>query len=117
MKTVLIVDDDPSIREVTALALSYDGKYQVLAAATGAEGLTLAERRHPDVMLLDVKMPGMDGFEVMERMRQSELTVPVIVISAHGDITTAVNAMRLGAYDFMEKPFTCLLYTSDAADE
>ena len=106
MKTVLIVDDDPSIREVTALALSYDGKYQVLAAATGAEGLTLAERRHPDVMLLDVKMPGMDGFEVMERMRQSELTVPVIVISAHGDITTAVNAMRLGAYDFMEKPFT-----------
>ena len=103
MKTVLIVDDDPSIRETVAETLHYDG-YKTLAASTGAEGLTMAERQRPDVMLLDVKMPGMDGFEVLQRLKASAIDVPVIVISGHGDIDTAVQAVKLGAYDFMEKP-------------
>ncbi len=106
MKTVLIVDDDPSIRDITAQALRYGDQYDVLTASTGAEGLTMAERHRPDVMLLDVKMPGMDGLEVLQRLRQAESEVPVIVISAHGNVETAVAAVKGGAYDFLEKPFS-----------
>jgi two-component system nitrogen regulation response regulator NtrX len=103
VKTVLIVDDDPSIRETVAETLRYEG-YETLAASTGAEGLKLAERHRPDVMLLDVKMPGMDGFEVLQRLRATAIGVPVVVISGHGNIETAVQAVKQGAYDFLEKP-------------
>ena len=104
MKTILIVDDDPSIRETAAESLRYEG-YEVIQASTGAEGLTLAERQRPDAMLLDIKMPGMDGFEVLQRLRAADLGIPVIVISGHGNVETAVAAVKQGAYDFMEKPF------------
>ena len=103
MKTVLIVDDELAIRETFADTLRYVG-YEVLQAATGAEGLTMAERHHPDLMLLDVKMPGMDGFEVLQRLRAAGNEVPVIVISGHGDINTAVQALKGSAYDYLEKP-------------
>ncbi len=103
MKTVLIVDDDPSVREAVRLNLQYDG-YEILEAANGADGLALAERQRPDVMLLDIKMPGLDGFEVLQRLRAADLGVPVIVVSGHGNVETAVAAVRQGAYDFMEKP-------------
>ncbi len=103
MKTVLIVDDDLAIREAVTQSLRYEG-YDVLDAGTGPEGLALAERHHPDAILLDVKMPGMDGFEVLQRLRAASIGAPVIVISGHGNIETAVAAVRQGAYDFMEKP-------------
>ncbi len=103
MKTVLIVDDDLAIREVVTQILRYEG-YDVLDAGTGAEGLALAEKHHPDAIMLDVKMPGMDGFEVLQRLRAASIGAPVIVISGHGNIETAVAAVRQGAYDFMEKP-------------
>ena len=103
MKTVLIVDDDPSVRDAVRLNLQYDG-YEILEAGTGAEGLALAERHRPDVMLLDIKMPGLDGFEVLQRLRAADLGIPVIVVSGHGNVETAVAAVRQGAYDFMEKP-------------
>ncbi len=103
MKTVLIVDDDLAIREVVTQILRYEG-YDVLDAGTGAEGLALAEKHHPDAIMLDVKMPGMDGFEVLQRLRAASIGAPVIVISGHGNIETAVSAVRQGAYDFMEKP-------------
>jgi two-component system nitrogen regulation response regulator NtrX len=103
VKTVLIVDDDLAIREVVTQILRYEG-YDVLDAGTGAEGLALAEKHHPDAIMLDVKMPGMDGFEVLQRLRAASIGAPVIVISGHGNIETAVAAVRQGAYDFMEKP-------------
>ena len=73
------------------MTLEYEG-YEFVGAATGQEGLALAEREAPDLVLLDVKMPGMDGIEVLERLRNMNETLPVIVVSGHGTISTAVEA-------------------------
>jgi len=86
------------------MTLEYEG-YEFVSAATGQEGLALAEREAPDLVLLDVKMPGMDGIEVLERLRSMNETLPVVVISGHGTISTAVEATKKGAFDFIEKPF------------
>ncbi|HPF71425.1 MAG TPA: sigma-54 dependent transcriptional regulator [Candidatus Krumholzibacteria bacterium] len=103
MKTVLIVDDETAIRETLEQILVYEG-YAVRKAATGAEALAELEKRQPDAMLLDIKMPGMDGFEVLQRLKAAGHALPVIVISGHGTIETAVEAVKAGAYDFLEKP-------------
>src|SRR5437588_10968704 len=101
---VLVIDDESAIRDSLKMTLEYEG-YEVLGAATGQEGLSLAEREAPDLVLLDVKMPGMDGIEVLERLRSMNESVPVIVVSGHGTISTAVEATKKGAFDFIEKPF------------
>jgi two-component system nitrogen regulation response regulator NtrX len=101
---ILVIDDDASIRESLRMTLEYDG-YEVLGAATGQEGLTLAEREAPDLVLLDVKMPGMDGLDVLTRLHSMNESLPVVMISAHGTPSTAVEAIRKGAQDFLEKPF------------
>ncbi len=112
MKTVLVVDDESAIRETLEQILSYE-KYQVQKAATGPEALALVTDTHVDVVLLDIKMPDMDGFEVMDRLAAQGFRKPVIVVSGHGNIETAVEAVRKGAYDFLEKPLdrTRLLVT------
>jgi two-component system nitrogen regulation response regulator NtrX len=101
---VLVIDDEAAIRDSLKMTLEYEG-YEFLGAATGQEGLTVAERESPDLVLLDVKMPGMDGIEVLERLRAMNESVPVVVISGHGSISTAVEATKKGAFDFIEKPF------------
>ena len=103
MKNVLIVDDELAIRETLEQILNYEG-YGVAKAASGAEALQVVKQQRPDVMLLDVKMPGMDGFEVLEQVIAEVPPVPVIVISGHGTIETAVEAVKGGAYDYLEKP-------------
>jgi len=103
VKRILIVDDEAAIRETMEQILGYEG-YLVSKAAGGAEALRLVVQDEPDLILLDVKMPGMDGFEVQQRLKDAGSTVPVIVISGHGNIETAVEAVRRGAYDFLEKP-------------
>ncbi len=103
MKTVLIVDDELAIRETMEQILKYDG-YVVQKAASGAEALALVEKSEPDVILLDIKMPAMDGFEVLEKLKTNGISAPVIVISGHGTIETAVEAVKGGAYDYLEKP-------------
>ena len=103
MKTVLIVDDELAIRETMEQILNYDG-YAVQKAASGAEALSFVEKSEPDVILLDIKMPGMDGFEVLEKLQASQISAPVIIISGHGTIETAVEAVKSGAYDYLEKP-------------
>ncbi len=85
------------------MTLEYDG-YEVMLAATGEEGVKLVEREAPDLVFLDIKMPGMDGLEVLQKLRHMVETVPIVVISGHADISTAVEATRLGAFDFIEKP-------------
>jgi two-component system nitrogen regulation response regulator NtrX len=101
---ILVIDDEVAIRDSLRMTLEYEG-YEFLGAATGQEGLALAEREAPDLVLLDVKMPGMDGLEVLDRLRAMNETLPVVVVSGHGSISTAVDATKKGAFDFIEKPF------------
>src|SRR5262245_26439676 len=101
---ILVIDDESAIRDSLKMTLEYEG-YDFAGAATGQEGLALAEREAPDLVLLDVKMPGMDGIEVLERLRNMNDQLPILVISGHGTISTAVEATKKGAWDFIEKPF------------
>ncbi|MBW8868104.1 MAG: sigma-54-dependent Fis family transcriptional regulator [Acidobacteria bacterium] len=101
---ILVIDDEAPIRDSLKMTLEYEG-YEFIGAATGQEGLALAEREAPDLVLLDVKMPGMDGIEVLERLRNMNEALPVVVVSGHGTISTAVEATKKGAFDFIEKPF------------
>jgi len=101
---VLVIDDEAAIRDSLRMTLEYEG-YEFIGAATGQEGLALAERDAPDLVLLDVKMPGMDGLEVLERLRNMNESLPIVVVSGHGTISTAVEATKKGAFDFIEKPF------------
>src|SRR3989442_9941458 len=101
---ILVIDDEVAIRDSLRMMLEYEG-YDCVGAATGQEGLALAEREAPDLVLLDVKMPGMDGLEVLDRLRNMNESLPIVVISGHGTISTAVDATKKGAFDFIEKPF------------
>src|ERR671935_400278 len=101
---ILVIDDEAAIRESLRMTLEYEG-YEFIGAATGQEGLALVEREAPELGMLDVKMPGMDGLEVLDRLRAMNETLPVVVISGHGTISTAVDATKKGAFDFIEKPF------------
>jgi two-component system nitrogen regulation response regulator NtrX len=101
---ILVIDDEAAIRDSLKMTLEYEG-YEFLGAATGQEGLALIEREGPDLVLLDVKMPGMDGLEVLDRVRAMNEALPVVVVSGHGTISTAVEATKKGAFDFIEKPF------------
>jgi two-component system nitrogen regulation response regulator NtrX len=100
---ILVIDDEAAIRDSLKMTLEYDGN-DVTLAATGEEGVKLIEREAPDLVFLDIKMPGMDGLEVLQKVRQFVDATPIVVISGHADITTAVEATRLGAFDFIEKP-------------
>src|SRR5947207_15255397 len=100
---ILVVDDEAAIRDSLKMTLEYEG-YEYVGAATGQEGLALVEREAPDLVLLDVKMPGMDGIEVLERLRNMNDALPIVVVSGHGTISTAVEATKKGAFDFIEKP-------------
>jgi two-component system, NtrC family, nitrogen regulation response regulator NtrX len=100
---ILVIDDEAAIRDSLQMILEYEG-YEVLTAATGEDGIAQAERAAPDLILLDVKMPGMDGLEVLQRLRHIVEVTPIVVISGHGTVSTAVEATKLGAFDFIEKP-------------
>ncbi len=101
--SILIVDDEKGVRDSLQLVLEYQG-YLIIKAATGQEGLDRVEDGEPDVILLDVKMPGLDGMEVLQRLNPLETGRVVVMISGHADIATAVEATRMGAFDFLEKP-------------
>src|SRR5215210_661135 len=101
---ILVIDDEGAIRDSLKMTLEYEG-YEFIGASTGQEGLALAEREAPDLVLLDVKMPGMDGLEVLDRLHAMNEALPVVVVSGHGSISTAVDATKKGAFDFIEKPF------------
>lgn len=102
---LLVIDDEMAIRDTMRMLLEYDG-YEVLCAASGPEGLSMVEREKPDMVFLDVKMPGMDGLEVLSRIRGLNDALPVVIVSAHGTTTTALEAGRLGAFRFIEKPLS-----------
>ena len=100
---ILVIDDEAAIRDSLRMILEYEG-YEFLGAATGQDGLAMVDRENPDLVFLDIKMPGMDGLEVLQRIKAANETVPVVMISGHATVTTAVDATKLGALDFIEKP-------------
>ncbi|MEW6428120.1 MAG: sigma-54 dependent transcriptional regulator [Thermodesulfobacteriota bacterium] len=102
-RKILIVDDEASIRESVAGVLSDEG-FTPTAAEDAVRGLELLAREEFDLVLLDIWMPGMDGMEALKQIRETLPHLPVIMISGHGTIETAVQATRMGAYDFIEKP-------------
>jgi DNA-binding response OmpR family regulator len=101
---VLLIEDDPSIVAGLQLNLALEG-YEVITAADGESGLQLALDRQPDLVLLDVMLPGMNGLEVLRRLRQVDAEVPVIVLTARGEDTDKVLGLQLGADDYIAKPF------------
>ncbi len=103
--TILIIDDEKNIREGLSAALELDG-YSVKLAANGAEGLALIEKGDIDLVITDLRMPGVSGEEVLAKVRGESPGIPVIVLTGHGSIDTAVDAMRNGAYDFLTKPLS-----------
>jgi two-component system response regulator AtoC len=99
---VLIVDDEPEIRDVLAELLAAD--YRTTTAANGADALTQFLREHPDVVLLDVNMPGMSGIEVQKDMHAIDDAVPVIMLTAIQDIDRIATALKNGAFSYLPKP-------------
>jgi len=101
--TILIVDDEKNIREGLGRSLEMDG-YTILLAEDGKQAWSLISSENVDLVMSDLKMPGMDGEELLKRISSSYPTIPVIILTGHGTIETAVNAMRNGAFDFITKP-------------
>jgi len=116
---ILVIDDEAGIRDSLRMILQYEG-YEVVAAPSGEEGIALLEREAPDLVFLDVKMPGMDGLDVLARIKATSDSTPVVIISGHGTVSTAVEATRRGAFDFLEKPLETdrvLLTVRNALDQ
>jgi two-component system nitrogen regulation response regulator NtrX len=100
---ILVIDDEAEIRRSVRMILEYEG-YDVQEAASGPEGLALIDREAPDLVFMDIRMPGLDGLEALQKIRQLNEALPVVIISGHGTVSTAVEATKLGAFDFIEKP-------------
>jgi two-component system, LuxR family, response regulator FixJ len=103
-KLVHVVDDDESVRRSVGFTLKTSG-YKVRSYASGSELLKDARALEPGCILLDIRMPGMDGLEVQQALRDQGIALPVIIMSGHGDVPLSVKAMKAGAVEFIEKPF------------
>jgi DNA-binding NtrC family response regulator len=103
MKSILIIDDEREICESIKMILEYEG-YNVSFSTSAIEGLKFFSSNPYSAILLDIQMPEMNGFEVLKKIRESNTSISVIIISAHGSVENAVKATRLGAFDFIEKP-------------
>ncbi len=104
-KTILVVDDEEGVRESVREILTDEG-YRVIEASDGSKVLGLIRKNHPDLVLLDIWMPELDGIGLLKEIKQREPVVPVIMVSGHGNIHTAVTATKIGAFDFLEKPLS-----------
>ena len=103
--SVLIVDDEPSILKSLGGLLSDEG-FRVLTASNGYEALKIIETESPDLVLLDIWMPGIDGIETLQQIKNDNPLIQVIIITGHGNVETAVKATKLGAFDLIEKPLS-----------
>src|SRR5882672_9960509 len=103
-KQVLIVDDEPNLRKILSAQLSRDG-YDVLTAEDGEEGLQLLREHHIDLVVTDLKMPKVDGMTLLREALREDPELPIVMITAHGTVDTAVEALKTGAFDYLTKPF------------
>ncbi|MBO9155246.1 sigma-54-dependent transcriptional regulator [Chitinophaga sp. GCM10012297] len=103
MANILIIDDEKSIRKTLSEILTYEG-YKIEEAADGAEGFKMFQAKAYDAVLCDIKMPKMDGLEFLEKAKETNPDVPIIMVSGHGNIDTAVDAVKKGAFDYISKP-------------
>ena len=103
MAKILVIDDEKSIRNSMKDILSFEG-HEVSIAENGLEGLVALKTNKPEVVFCDIKMPKMEGIEVLERIKEIAPETSVVMISGHGTIDTAIEAIKKGAYDFIEKP-------------
>src|ERR1700690_882123 len=103
-KQVLIVDDEPNLRRILSAQLTRDG-YDVLTAEDGEQGLHLLREHHIDLIITDLKMPKVDGMTLLKTALEEDAEMPVVIVTAHGSIDTAVEALKSGAFDFVTKPF------------
>ncbi|MCK4325388.1 sigma-54-dependent Fis family transcriptional regulator, partial [bacterium] len=104
MEKILIVDDEKDMQWMLSNLLKEE-KYEPITTGNAKAALKVVNNASPDLMLLDLKLPDMDGLEVLNRLKDIDRNLPVIMITAHGDISSAVQAMRLGAVDYITKPF------------
>ena len=103
MTRLLLIDDEKTNVDVMALSLRSDG-YEVLTSSSGEEGLEIFDRESPDIVITDIKMPGMDGIEVLKAIKEHSDMAEVIIITGHGDVDNAIEALKYGASDFINKP-------------
>lgn len=103
MSSILVIDDEQSIRRSLSDVLSYE-KYEITTAEDALKGLEFLKKNDYDAILCDIKMPEMDGIEALEKIQELKPDTPIIMLSGHGNIDTAVEAIKLGAFDFLEKP-------------
>jgi two-component system NtrC family sensor kinase len=103
MDKLLLIDDEPDILRVLGISLKADG-YEVIPALNGAEGLEAFAAHRPSIVITDIKMPGMDGIEVLEKIKELDPDTEVIIITGHGDIDNAIESLKYGASDFINKP-------------
>ena len=102
---ILVIDDDPAVTSLLKRGLSYEG-FAVKTAACGTEGLTMARERPSDLVILDVMMPGLGGFEVLQRLRAADEQLPVLMLTGRDAPTDQVQGLESGADDYVVKPFT-----------
>lgn len=105
MQRILVIDDDPAVTSLLKRGLSYEG-FMVETAKSGAEGLTIARERPSDVVILDVMMPGLNGFEVLQRLRAADEQLPVLMLTGKDAPNDQVQGLSLGADDYVLKPFS-----------
>jgi DNA-binding response OmpR family regulator len=105
MQRILVIDDDPAVTSVLKRSLAYEG-FAIDVAASGEEGLTIARTRYPDLVILDVMMPGLGGYEVLARLRAGDPHLPVLMLTAKDAPADQVRGLTEGADDYVVKPFT-----------
>src|SRR4051794_119545 len=105
MAKILVADDEPGLREFIHDALELDG-HEIATAADGAIASRLLDERGFDVLLTDLRMPRVDGLALLKKMKAEQPEVEVIVLTAHGSVATAVEAMKLGAFEYLQKPIS-----------
>src|SRR6056297_995566 len=103
-KNILIIDDEKNIR--FTLKKSLESDYEVVTAVNGEDGIEKFQENNFDLVLLDMKLPGMDGMEVLKQIKDIDKTADIIIITGFGSVDSAVETMKLGAIDYLRKPFT-----------